>query len=324
MALAVYALATLKGLKRYIDATGAGKDLELEEALARASQDIEENGVGGRRLVYRGPIESDDTIMTAAALANGASAPSIANQPDTDGRTLVVKLVDENRYITAGVLTVTGTVDGAAAQTETFDLTVGQEIHGVKFFTALSALALSGVVGAEKGTATLQIGTSEGYTELFNPLDTSEIQPIEWPIQNVIELNEDLNREFGATTALTSSEYELRDASSPRRRIARIYSGLDFPFYTGHRIVRLRYSAGYRTSASVPETVRGVCLELAAWYHQHAGGQQYGLTSQTDGAGSRSFTGPPMLTSGLKDRLAAFVRPEFYLTADRDWTEPAA
>lgn len=322
MALASFALCTLSELKRYINAKGSGTDAELEDAIARASQEIEENGVNGRRLVYRAPIEDDDAVMTAATLVDGASTPSIAGQPDSDGRTLVVTLVDADRSLKGGILTVTGTVDGAAGETETFDLSDGNELHGVRFFSAVSGLALAGVGGAGAGD-TLQIGTSEGYTELFNPCDTSEIQPLEWPLQNVAELNEDLNREFGATTVLTSSEYEIRDASSLRRRIARVSSGLDFPFYTGHRIVRLRYSAGYRGRANLPPAIKGVCLELAAWHHQHAERQQYGMTSQSDGLGSRSFSGPPVLTAGLLNRLAGFVRPDFYLTADRAWSESA-
>lgn len=321
--LPAYALVSLAELKRYMPAQGTAKDLELEEAIAIASQDIEEEGLGGRRLIYRGPVEDDDNIMVAATLANGSSTPAIAGQPNSAGRTLVVKRVDADRGVTGGILTVTGTVGGVAGSTEVFDLTLGDELHGVKFFTAVSALALTGVTGSGSGD-TLQIGTSAGYTELYSPRDTSEIIPIEWPIQNVIEVNEDLNSVFGSTTALTAgTQYELREASTLRRRIARISNGLDFAFYSGYRVVRGRMSAGYRTQAMVPPKIKGVCKELAAWYFQHSERHQYGLQSTSDALGSRSFSGPPMLTTGMKDRLAAYLRPEFGVTAERGWTEAA-
>lgn len=324
MALVSYAQVTLAELKRFITAKGNVKDQELEDAIALASQDTEDEGLGGRRVVYRGPIEDTDNIMASATLVNGDSTPAIAGQPDSAGRTLVVIKTDADRGLTSGTLTVTGTVDGSAGTTEAFDLTDGDELHGVKFFTAVSGLALTGVTGSGSGD-TLQIGTSPGYTELFNPCDTSVITPLEWPIQNVAEVNEDLNRTFGTSTALTTSQYEIREPYSARRRIARVSGGLDFPFYTGYRVVRVRYSAGYRTAASVPAKIKAVCQELAAWYFQHADRKQFGLTSSTDDRGSRTFSGPPVITSGLRGRLAAYVRPDFFVTAERDFSlEPSS
>jgi hypothetical protein len=325
MPLVPYAQVSLTELKAFMGVAGDTKDQELEGCIALASQDVEEEGLGGRRVVYRGPIESLVNVMAQATLANGDSVPAIAGQPNSSGRTLVVTKVDADRGISAGTLTVTGTVGGVAGSTETFDLTAGNELHGVKFFTAISALALTGVAGAGGGDS-LKIGTSPGYTEFYSPCDTSEITPIEWPIQNVIEVNEDINRTFPTTTALTAvTQYEIREGSSARRRIARVSSSLDFGFYSGYRVVRVRYSAGYKTQATVPQKIKSVCLELAAWYFQHSDRRQYGLTSISDATGSRSFSGPPVMTSGLSGRLAAYVRPEFEMTADRDFVlEPVS
>jgi hypothetical protein len=323
VALRSYSLVSLAELKRFITAGGEARDQELEDAIALASQDIEEEGLGGRRVVYRGPIEDDDNIIASATLANGASSPAIAGQPSSSGRTLVVTKSDADRGLTGGTLTVTGTVGGVLGSTEVFDLTAGDELHGVKFFTAVSALALDGVAGAGGGD-TLKVGTSEGYTEFYSPGD-SEITPIEWPIQNVIEVNEDLNGVFGVTTALTAvTQYVIRSPYTAARRIARVSNLLDFSFYRGYRVVKVRYSAGYRTQASVPQKIKGVCLELAAWYFQSSTRKQYGLLSTSDGSGSRSFSGPPMLTSGMMTRLAAYVRPEFAVTAERDFQLEAA
>lgn len=322
MALASYAQVTLAELKRYITAKGSTKDQELEDAIALASEDTED-ALGGRRVVYRGPIEDDDNVMASATLANGDSTPTIAGQPNSAGRTLVVTRVDADRGLTQGTLTVTGTVAGVAGVTEAFDLTDGDELHGVKFFTAVSGLALTGVAGSGEGN-TLRIGTSPGYTEYHSPCDSSVITPMEWPIQNVAEVNEDVNRTFPTATALTTAQYEIREPYSARRRVARVSSSLDFAFYSGYRVVKLRYSGGYRTQASVPSKIKAVCQELAAWYFQHADRKQFGLSASTDASGSRTFSGPPIITSGLRGRLAAYVRPEFAVTAERDFSLEAS
>jgi hypothetical protein len=322
--LPAFAQISLAELKRYANVAGSGKDQELEDAIALASQDIEEEGLGGRRVVYRGPVEDDDNIMAAAALANGPSFPSIAGQPNSAGRTLVVKRVDADRGLTGGTLTVTGTVGGVAGTTEVFDLTAGDELHGLKFFTAISGLSLAGVAGSGAGD-TLQIGTSPGYTELYSPSGGSEIIPLDWPIQNVVEINEDLNGVFGVTTALVAgTQYEIREPFSVRRRIARVSNLTDYAFYPGYRVVRGRMSAGYRTQAKVPPKIKGVCKELAAWYYQHSEKREFGMQNVSDGLGGRSFSGPPLLTDGMKNRLAAYLRPEFDATAERDFALEAA
>jgi len=314
MALPAYALVTLDELKRYFPASGDGKNAELEEAIARASQDIEEEGVGGRRLIYRGPVESYTSIVSAGVVV-ASGALTIVGAPNSAGRTLIVRKNDADRSINSGTLTVS---QAAPVLSETFDLTAGDELHGVKFFTAAVTAALSGCSGMNAGD-TVDVGTSAGYTEFYSPNGSSEVTPIDWPIQNVVEVNEDLNLLFGSTTALTAAtQYVIREPASVRRRIARISNLLDFAFYAGYRVVRARMSAGYRTQAKVPQKIKGVCLELAAWHFQHSEGKQYGFQSVTDGMGSRSFFGPPMLTSGLKNRLAAYLRPEFHCTGERD------
>ena len=317
--LPAFAQITLAELKRHIPVAGSGKDQELEDAIALASQDIEEEGLGGRRVVYRGPVESYVSIVAAAAIANSA-ALTIVGPPNSAGRTLVVRKTDPDRSLAAGLLTVT---QASPALVETFDLLSGDELHGTKFFTAAVTAALTNCSGGSSDT--IDVGTSPAYTELYSPYGGSEVIPIEWPIQTVHEVNEDLNRVFGASTALTvATQYEIREPSSVRRRIARISNLTDFAFYSGYRVVRGRMSAGYRTQAKVPPKIKGVCKELAAWYYQHSEKQQYGLQSTSDPTGSRSFTGPPMLTKGMLDRLAAYLRPEFDITGERDWDTEAA
>ena len=321
MALPDNALVTLAELKEFIPVEGTGKDSVLERAIGRASAAIEGEGAGGRRLVYRGPVEDDDNIMASATLANGASTPAIAAQPNSAGRTLVVTRVDADRGLTAGTLTVTGTVGGVAGTTEAFDLTQSEVLHGVKFFTAISALALAGVAGAGNGD-TLKIGTSAGYTELYSPSGgQSEVRPEQWPVRSVVQVHESYDRVFDATTLLVvTTDYELRNQGTIRRAIARLDGGLDSTWTAGHRVVQARLSAGYKGPAEVPQKIRGVCCELAAWLFTR---KEYGLTSTSDGLGSRSFSGPPMLTAGMKAELGEFYRAELLPTCERAWTEVA-
>jgi hypothetical protein len=321
MALPSNALISLAELKDYIPVTGTGKDTELERTIGRASSVVEGQGVRYRRLVYRGPIEDDDNIMAVATLANGTSAPAIAGQPNSAGRTLVVKRVG-GRELTRGTLTVTGTVGGVVGVTEVFDLMAGDELHGVKFFTAISLLGLAGVAGA-RASDTLQIGTSPGYTELYSPYG-HEIRPENWPLRSVAAVHEDSSRVFGVDTLLVAgTDYELRNEWSELRSIARL-SGGDYTSWSGGEwVVKARLSAGYRTQAEVPAPIKGVCLELAKWYFQHSEKEQAGLSSVSDGLGSRSFSGPPILTDGMLADLSGYKRREFLPTARRAWVEAA-
>lgn len=313
---------TLKELKDFAPFAGDARDDAAERAIGRASSVVDGEGLGGRRTIYRGPVEDDDSVMLSATLANGNSVPAIVGGAwsNAAGRTLVVTLVDADRNLTAGTLTVTGTVDGVGGVTETFDLTQGNVFHGLKFFTAISALALTGVAGAGQGD-TLKIGTSEGYRELYSPCyGQTIIRPLEWPVRNVVQVHEDWDRVFGSASLLVAgTDYELRNAGSILRAIVRLSSGLDSTWLAGTRVAQGRMSAGYKGPAEVPWKIKGVTLELAAWFLQHSDRKQYGLQSQSDAMGSRSFSGPPMLSQGMKNELGEYFRAEVDPTAERDF-----
>jgi hypothetical protein len=313
MALPTHALVTLAELKSFMPTQGTGKDAQLERAIDCASRDIEEDGVGGRRLRWRAPTEDPDAIYSGT-WSTGTPAPS--GQPSSAGRFAVITFP---ATATTGTVTITGTVGGVAGVTEAFDAVNGLLQYGLKPFTAVAALAIAG----GSGTGTVKVGTSLGYVELYSP-GGCEITPIEWPIRYVAEVNEDLARVFAAATALAATQYEIREPSSIGRRIARVSGHLDFPFLSGYRAVKARLSAGYQTTAEVPSKIKGVCLELAAWYFQYSEGKEYGMASRTDALGTVTRTGPPMLTMGMKDRLSAYLRAEFESTAQRDFDLEAA
>lgn len=327
MALHPGSLATIPALRDYLQLKGKDRDGALEIALGQASEDIEGEGLGGRRGVYRGPVESYTSVAAAQSIKTRFEAPnngaiSIAGAPDSTGRTLVVRKVDADRSITAGTLTVS---QASPALTETFNLADGDELHGVKFFTATVTATLSGCVGYALED-TIEIGTSEGYTEFYSPCGTeAAIVPIEWPLLYVAAIHEDYNQLYGSDTLLVAgTDYALRNRDSCLRQIVRLSSGLATPWMAGDRAVRGRLSAGWIGTAGVPPSVRGVCLELAAWYYMHADGKEFGLQSRTYEAGTVVRSGAPMLTEGMLRRLSREWRPDARPTAERGWSEFAA
>jgi hypothetical protein len=124
--MAAYDLATLAEFKEALGGKGGtSKDSAMRAALARASREVEQ--ACGRRLVYRAPPEvvGSANVLPSTAFANGAVAGVV--QPNSAGRTLIVTF---GSGITAGVLTVTGTVAGVAGTARDFDVANGLVQHG--------------------------------------------------------------------------------------------------------------------------------------------------------------------------------------------------
>jgi hypothetical protein len=308
----VFDLITIPELKRHVPFSGNGQDAFAAEEISRASRTIEQ--YLDRRIVYRAPGEDEqnDNAVASASWASGSF--SIASQPGTGGRTLIVTW----DVATSGALTVTGTVNGAAGTTEVFEAANGRVQHGVKFFTAISAVA---AVNAQ-GSGTVKLGYSQGYVEYHTPHYPSELATIEWPIRQVAEVNEDLNLVFGSTTALTTAQYQIRHE---RRCIARVSGGLDFPWYAGRRVVKVTYSAGYFGTANVPQDLKQVACRLVGWSMREALRQQHGQQSGTDASGTFAVVGPAMLTTGMKAQLDLYIRGELFdRSGERDFDLEAA
>lgn len=315
MALASYAHATLAELERFGSFPGDRKAELLEEALAWASLEVNTSGLGGRKLVYVGPVESYVSIVSAQTITNGSSTPTVAGPPSSEGRTLIVRKTDPDRSISAGLVTIT---QASPALVETFDLTKGDEIHGIEFFTSDVTVALSGVVGAGAGD-TLDVGTSTGLIELYSPkFYACEIRPLQWPIRRVHKVWEDSLHTFGDSTVIAAGTgYEIRNPSSIRRALARLSgAGIDSSWIAGRRVIKDQLSAGHKGTAEVPAQAKAVTLELAAWYFQWITGKKFGLQSVSDAAGNRTFSGPPALTSFMKERLGTEYRYEVDPTAE--------
>ena len=292
------------------------------QALNHASAQIEE--MCDRRFVYRAPpeIQGSANIVAEVTLL-GASNLTVLGDPTAPGRTLIVTKTDADGSVTAGLLTVTGTVAGVAGVNEVFDLALGPVLHGVKFFTAISAAALSGVVGAAAADM-VKIGTSLGSVEYHSPCrGSSKLLTLERPLRQVLEVNEDIDRAYGSTTVLVAGTgYQVRD--SEMGHLVRLSSSFESYWAPGYRPIRLLYSAGYFTSANVPLAVKEVCLRLAAMMCREQQGKTWGLSGQSNPEGNWQRFDPVGLTEAMQQSLGPHMRARINLTGERDWDLEAA
>lgn len=327
-----YSLITLAELKAWMPLTGNAADAVLDTVRSTATRMIE--GYLGRRIIFRAPGSGENAVLSAFAWPTGAGAPAVSNQPNSAGRTLIVTWTTA----TAGTITITGTVGGVAGITETFDVANGLVQFGVKFFTAVSTIAIAN--GA--GVGTVAITTSLGYVEYHSrPSGTGQIygsyrnygtegyirraQQLytrERPILNVLEVNEDPNRTFGASTKLVENTDFI--VSRQDGRLLRWMGGVPAFWPCEQRVVRDTYSAGYFTVANVPYDLKDVCLRLSDRIYSEKGRE--GATSYTDAAGTVTRLGPAFLTDPMREQLAEYRRHIYdpSQTAEWDFDEEAA
>lgn len=312
MSLPAFALCTLAELKDELPGTGSSRDDALERAIRAASRLIERNL--RRRVIYRAPAETAD-IVAAVTFANGSL--TIANQPNSAGRTLSVTVTGAP---TAGIVTATGTVAGTAGVTEAFDVTNGFVQHGLKFFTALSGIAVTAKAGGT--TPTVQVQSSVGYVEYHTPDGSPDLYALEWPVAQLLSAYEDSERTYAAADLLTaSSDYLL---NGPTGRIVRVSSATTGRknWGAGFRAVKLTYSGGY-SAGNLPADLRDVALELAiALYEERAKGR-VGISGETNDMGAFTRFGPSGISKLMGEKLAPYRRL-WPTTGERDFDLEAA
>ena len=324
-----HALLTVPELNPVMPATfplPAEIRLQREEAINGASTTLE--GICKRRLVFRAPPEfpTADNVVALVAIADGLL--TIAGQPGAPGRTLRVEKVDADFSITAGLLTATGTVNGITGTPEVFDLSLGPVLHGLKFFTAMSGIAISGA--AVPGAADkVKIGTSEGYLEYHTiecglGLGPTRLYTYERPVRQLLLVNEDWARVYAAGTQLVAgTDYQL---SGPEGILTRLSPNVPRPWQRGFRSVKTILSAGYFTSAEVHPTLKKICRQLAALSLAEVGSNRVGLSGGTDSKGNWTRFSTPKLDDDMEKQLfaAGLVSTEPYRTAERDFSLEAA
>ena len=153
------------------------------------------------------------------------------------------------------------------------------------------------------------------------PAETCELKTLEWPIITVTTVHEDITmpRAYGAAALLVAgTDYEIVINAKPRSVIRRIYyPGLVSQWLTGHRAIKVVYSAGYADTASVPERIKAVATRYAALiWDEHKRGA-YGVSGQADGMGNYTRFASPQLTDDMKASLVNERRNSFWESGER-------
>lgn len=326
--MAALDLITLADLKSYRP-LGTGRDAMLRVWITTASRVIE--NYLGRRIRYRAPLEvaSGDDLVADVAIANGSLA--LAGQP-AGGRTLVVSVTDADRSLTAGLLTVTGTVGGVAGVTENFDLAAEiqqdfdgdgfMRLYGSKFFTAISGAAVSGASGATAADK-VRLGVSLGYVEYHTIPGGCEHWTLEWPVISILEVNEDASAVYAAAAALVAgTDYRL---DKNEGKLTRVASQVPFSWDASWRAVRDVYSGGYASIAAVPQEIKDVCRRLVLLSFQEVENNWLGKSGASDPAGNWTRFGPATLTKEMRDQLQPYRRRRFLTdTGEREFDLEAA
>jgi len=314
-----YALVSLSEFKDTLVKNGTGRDDVAERAINTASALIETET--GYRLRYRAPEEVSGAANVVAAVTLDNGTLTIAAQPDSAGRTLIVTLVDTERKVDSGTLTVTGTVGGTAGQTEAFNLADGPRLHGRKFFTAISSVVVADYAKASSSARTVAVGTSEGMVEYHTVCSgASRIRLME-RVYAVGEVNEDQGRDYDTTTALVEdTDYEVAQGST----LVRVTTRSPWSWVTGYRAIKVRYSGGFGALSTVPDDLRDICIRVAGGIYQEWTRGMLGIQSQSDQLGNFTRFTAARLSDDAKDDLAPYRRGDIFSgTGERDFDEAA-
>lgn len=317
--MAAHDQITVADLKAFAPLVGNGRDAVLQRYVSTASKMIEDDL--GRRLRFRAPAEAVSDLVASILPADGAL--TIANQPNAAGRTVFVELTDDDSSVRAGQVTLTGTVEGVAGVTESITLAPGKQ-HGLKFFTALSNAVVSGVAGAV-GADRIRIGTTVGYVEYHTP-DCADpcLLPLEWPVAQLLEVNEDAARVHGTSTRLVSGTDYLLTRKSGGDGLVRMSSLLPRAWMSGWRSTKLTLSAGY-SMATMPDQVRDVCRRLALLLYDEIENKRLGMSGRSDAQGNWTRFAPSMLTPEMHLALGSLRRYRYGSdTGERDFDLEAA
>jgi hypothetical protein len=141
----------------------------------------------------------------------------------------------------------------------------------------------------------------------------AEIYLNEWPVVSVTSVNEDPAGAYAAGSLLVAgTDYNV---SKPSGKLIRLAGpALPKSWLWSYRAVKVVYTAGYQNTAgnvpgtpdAVPFALMRVFHELAAWMiRQRKPGGDVGMQSVSDATGSRTFSGPAYVTTGMQASLSA-------------------
>ncbi len=140
---------------------------------------------------------------------------------------------------------------------------------------------------------------------------THELYLSAYPIIAVASVHEDAARGYGASYALTEgTDFIAVTKEGKLIRTASATAGVR-GWLAAFEAIKAVYTAGYASTAKIPETIKDVCKRLTREVYQEITDNLAGLTGTTDAMGTISRIGPAMLTSGMKYDLANYRKLEF-------------
>lgn len=145
---------------------------------------------------------------------------------------------------------------------------------------------------------------------------THELYLSSLPIITVTSVHEDAARGYGASYLLTEGTDFIAVTNEGKLiRTSSATAGVRgwLMAFEGLKVV---YTAGYASTAVIPQTIKDVCKRLVREVYQEVTKNLAGLTGTTDAMGTISRYGPAMLTTGMKHDLAKYRKLEFSHT----WT----
>jgi Phage gp6-like head-tail connector protein len=149
---------------------------------------------------------------------------------------------------------------------------------------------------------------------------TPDLRTLEWPILSVTSAHEDTTtpRSYGSGALLVAGTgYEV---VKPRGLIRRLEGGAGTTrtWATGHRAVKVVYTAGYADTAAVPARIRGVALRYAAVVWDEMKRQSFGVSGAADSLGNFTRFAPAQLTNDMKAAVMSERRLTLWDSGERD------
>jgi hypothetical protein len=147
-------------------------------------------------------------------------------------------------------------------------------------------------------------------------LPAPDLYVSQWPIITITSVAESAvwPRDYGSALVAETDYHALK----PEGRIIRWNTGGRGYWQTGHRTVKVVYSAGYATAAAVPKAVADVALRLGALLWREIDKQMQGISSASDALGNVTRFTHARLTPEMKEALNPYRRVELNGTWEID------
>lgn len=153
-------------------------------------------------------------------------------------------------------------------------------------------------------------------------LVTSMLRQRQWPLIAITSIYEDTvtwPRTYPASALLTV-DVDYQKVVEQRDYIRRLNTGWGSAarnWGTGIRAIKLTYTAGYASTATVPRAIKTQAKKYAALLWREIDRKTQGVSSQSDALGNfQRFGQAGVITAEMADALQSERRPELYETGE--------